>query len=145
MNYSEVEILLVEDNPADVELTLLTLRNCKLANAIHVARDGVEALDFIFQRGPYSGRDFSAPKVILLDLKLPRVDGFEVLHAIRQDERTKLIPVVALTSSKEQKDIINSYELHVNSYIQKPVDFDQFQETVRQLGLYWLVVNQAPL
>ncbi|MGH9437919.1 MAG: response regulator [Terriglobia bacterium] len=144
MNQRAVEILLIEDNPADLELTLLTLRKCNVANAIHVARDGVEALDFLFQRGAYSGYDFSAPKVVLLDLKLPKVDGLEVLRAIREDERTKLIPVVALTSSKEQKDIISSYELHVNSYIQKPVDFEQFQQTVRQLGLYWLVVNQPP-
>ncbi|MGH9358846.1 MAG: response regulator [Terriglobia bacterium] len=144
MNQRAVEILLIEDNPADLELTLLTLRKCNVANAIHVARDGVEALDFLFQRGAFNGCDFSAPKVVLLDLKLPKVDGLEVLRAIREDERTKLIPVVALTSSKEQKDIISSYELHVNSYIQKPVDFEQFQQTVRQLGLYWLVVNQPP-
>jgi two-component system response regulator len=143
MTHREVEILLVEDNPADVELTLLTLRQSRLANSIHVARDGAEALDFLFSRGAYADRGLPAPKVVLLDLKLPKIDGLEVLRAIRHDERTALIPVVLLTSSKEQRDIVSSYQLGVNSYIQKPVDFDQFQQTIRQLGLYWLIVNQV--
>ena len=140
----DVEILYVEDNPTDVEMTLFVLRRNRLANSIHVARDGVEALDFLFCRGSFANRDFSAPKFVLLDLKLPKVDGIEVLQAIRQDERTKLIPVVVMTSSKEQKDLVESYKLHVNSFIQKPVDFDQFQKIVEQLGLYWLVVNHPP-
>ncbi len=145
MSENEVEILYVEDNPTDVELTLFALRRSRLANSIHIARDGQEALDFLFCRGHFVGRDFSAPKFVLLDLKLPKVDGIEVLHAIRQDERTKLLPVVVMTSSKEQKDLVDSYKLHVNSYVQKPVDFDQFQQIVAQLGLYWLIVNQQPL
>ncbi len=145
MAHSEVEIVLVEDNSADLELTLYALRQSHLVNSIHIARDGAEALDFLFCQGQYTERPFLAPRLVLLDLKLPKVDGLEVLHAIRNDERTKLIPVVVLTSSKEQKDIVNSYQLHVNSYIQKPVDFDQFRETIQQLGLYWLVVNQAPV
>lgn len=142
--HDEVEILLVEDNPADLELTLIALRASKLANTIHIARDGAEALDFLFCQGAYASRGFSVPKVVLLDLKLPKVDGLEVLQAIRDDERTKWLPVVVLTSSSEQKDILRSYKLHVNSYIQKPVDFDQFHQTIRQLGFYWLVVNHAP-
>jgi CheY-like chemotaxis protein len=145
MPENEIEILYVEDNPTDVELTLFALRRSRLANRIHVARDGEEALDFLFCRGPFAGRDFCAPKFVLLDLKLPKVDGIEVLDAIRQDERTKLIPVVVMTSSKEHKDLVDSYALHVNSYIQKPVDFDQFQQIVGQLGLYWLITNQQPL
>ncbi|MGH9445181.1 MAG: response regulator [Terriglobia bacterium] len=139
-----IEILLVEDNPADVELTLRSLRRSKLANNVHVARDGEEALDFLFCRGPHAGRDFSTPKVMLLDLKLPKIDGIEVLQAVRADEQTRLLPVVILTSSREQVDVMRSYKLGVNSYIQKPVDFEQFQATIRQLGLYWLVVNQPP-
>jgi len=144
MFQNEVEILYAEDNPTDVELTLFALRRSRLANSIHIARDGAEALDYLFCRGAFSSRDFSAPKFVLLDLKLPKVDGIEALKAIRQDERTKMIPVVVMTSSKEQKDLVESYKLHVNSYIQKPIDFDQFQQVVEQLGLYWLVVNQAP-
>jgi len=144
MTHDEVEILYVEDSAADVELTLVALRRCRVANKIHVARDGAEALDFLFCRGAYADRRFLAPKLVLLDMKLPKVDGLEVLHAIREDERTKMIPVVVLTSSNEQKDMLESYKLHVNSYIQKPVDFDQFQQVVAQLGLYWLVVNQTP-
>jgi len=139
-----VEILLVEDNPADVKLTLRALKK-KLANPIHVAHDGAEALDFLFCQGQYSGRNPAAPKVVLLDLKLPKVDGLEVLRAIRGDDRTKHLPVIMLTSSQEQQDIIASYALHVNSYIQKPVDFKQFEETVSQLGFYWMMVNQVPL
>jgi two-component system response regulator len=145
MTQDEVEILYVEDNAADVELTLVALRRNKIANRIHVARDGEEALNFLFCRGPHADREFLAPRLILLDMKLPKVDGLEVMQAIRDDERTKMIPVVVLTSSNEQKDIVESYKLHVNSYIQKPVDFGQFQQVVQQLGLYWLVVNQTPL
>ena len=145
MTHETVEILLVEDNPADLELTLRVLKKSHLANAIRVARDGEEALDMLFCRGPFAGKDVGLPKVVLLDLKLPKVDGLEVLAALRDDVRTALLPVVILTSSKEQEDVIRSYELHVNSFIQKPVDFGQFQETVRQLGLYWLVVNVPPV
>jgi CheY-like chemotaxis protein len=145
MSNDEVEILYIEDNAADVELTLVALRRNRIANRIHVARDGAEALDFLFCRGTYADRQFLPPKLILLDMKLPKVDGLEVLHAIRENELTKLIPVVVLTSSNEQRDMLESYKLHVNSYIQKPVDFDQFQQVVQQLGLYWLVVNQTPL
>jgi CheY-like chemotaxis protein len=145
MTHDEVEILYVEDNAADVELTLVALRRHKIANRIHVARDGAEALDFLFCRGTHANREFLAPKLVLLDMKLPKVDGLEVLHAIRENERTNMIPVVVLTSSNEQKDMVESYKLHVNSYIQKPVDFDQFQQVVQQLCLYWLVVNQTPL
>ncbi len=142
---AEVEILLVEDNPADVELTLHALRQNKLANRIQVARDGEEALDFLFGRGPYSQRDTNhRPKLILLDLKLPKIDGLEVLRQIRSNPQTRAIPVAILTSSKEEKDLIQSYELGVNSYIQKPVDFAQFRETIKQLGMYWLVVNEPP-
>lgn len=145
MAVNEVEILLVEDNPADVELTLYALRNDRLRNSIHVARDGEEALDFLFCRGAHSQRSFAqAPKLILLDLKLPKVDGLEVLREVKNDARTKAIPVVILTSSKEEKDLVNGYQLGANSYIQKPVDFTQFRETVKQLGLYWLLVNEPP-
>lgn len=145
MTENEMEILLVEDNPADVELTLHALRHNKLANRIQLARDGEEALDFIFCRGAFSARSFNCqPKLILLDLKLPKVDGIEVLRQIKGDARTRPIPVIVLTSSKEERDMVQSYQLGVNSYVQKPVDFDQFRETVKQLGLYWLLVNQAP-
>ncbi|MGH9378729.1 MAG: response regulator [Terriglobia bacterium] len=144
MTHETVEILLVEDNAADLELALHALRKSKLANTIHIARDGEEALDYLFRKGPHSARAATMPRVVLLDLKLPKVNGLEVLKAIREDERTKCVPVVALTSSKEQKDILSSYQLGVNSYIQKPVDFDQFQQAIQQLGLYWLVVNQVP-
>ncbi len=143
MTQSEVEILLVEDNPADVELTLHALRHSNLANQIQVARDGEEALDFLFCRGAYSDRSIKhAPKIVLLDLKLPKVDGLEVLRQLKSDNRTKAIPVVILTSSKEERDLVKGYQLGVNSYIEKPVDFNQFRETVKQVGLYWLVVNQ---
>lgn len=145
MTRQEVEILLVEDNPVDVELTLHALRNNNLANQIQVVRDGEEALDFLFSRGPFSGRNHdSPPKLILLDLKLPKVDGLEVLREIKNNSRTRPIPVVILTSSKEEKDMVVSYQLGINSYIQKPVDFNEFRETVRQLGLYWLLINQPP-
>jgi CheY-like chemotaxis protein len=140
-----VEILLVEDNPDDVELTLHALRQEKLANAVEVARDGEEALDYIFCRGKHAGREFNLqPRVVLLDLKLPKVDGLEVLRILKGDPRTQAIPIVVLTSSREEKDMVNSYKLGVNAYIQKPVDFDKFRETVKSLGLFWLVVNQPP-
>src|SRR5258708_11176083 len=145
MTHDEVEILYVEDDSADVELTLLALRPSRIANRMHVARDGAEALDFLFCRGTYAERQFLAPKLVLLDMKLPKIDGLGVLRAIREDVRTKMIPVVVLTSSNEQKDVLASYKLHVNSYMQKPVDFDQFQQVVQQLGLYWMIVNQMPL
>lgn len=142
---SDKTILLVEDNPDDVTLTLRALKKNNLLNEVVVARDGVEALDFLFCEGSYNNRvPEHLPELILLDLKLPKVDGLEVLKRIRANERTKLLPVVILTSSNEQSDIISGYELGVNSYIRKPVDFEQFIEAVRQLGLYWLVLNQAP-
>lgn len=144
MEPKNLEILLVEDNPADLELALHALRKNKLANTIHIARDGEEALQFLFQPSSQESGSRALPNVILLDLKLPKVDGLEVLKAIRANERTRCVPVVALTSSKEQQDILNSYKLGVNSYIQKPVDFEQFQQAVKQLGLYWVVVNQVP-
>lgn len=145
MKPGQMEILLVEDNEADVELTLHAFRSEKLSNQIHVVRDGEEALDFLFCRGPYSNRSFdSPPKLILLDLKLPKVDGLEVLRQIKEDARTKAVPVVIVTTSKEEKDMVHGYRLGVNSYIQKPVDFEKFRETVKQLGLYWLVVNEPP-
>jgi two-component system response regulator len=140
-----IQILLVEDNPADVELTFHALRENKLANSIQVARDGQEALNFLFCRGGFQGRSLdSLPRMILLDLNLPKVDGLAVLRTIKEDPRTRSIPVVILTSSKEDRDLISGYQLGVNSYIQKPVDFTQFRGTVRQLGLYWLVVNPMP-
>ena len=141
-----VEILLVEDNPNDVELTLHTLQAHNLANRVHVVRDGAEALEFIFGTEAYHGRSVkNGPKVILLDLKLPKVDGLEVLRQIRADERTRLFPVVILTSSREERDIVESYNLGVNSYIVKPVNFEQFTEAVRQVGLYWVLLNQPPV
>jgi len=142
---SEKTILLVEDNPDDVTLTLRALKKNNLLNEVVVARDGVEALDFLFCDGKFADRQPGhQPELILLDLKLPKVDGLEVLKRIRKHERTRLLPVVILTSSNEQSDIISGYELGVNSYIRKPVDFEQFIEAVRQLGLYWLVLNQTP-
>ena len=140
-----VEILLVEDNPSDRQLALYALRKANLANHIEEARDGEEALDFIFCRGRYSGRSpLEPPKLILLDLKLPKVDGIEVLTEIRKNPATQMVPVVVMTSSKQEQDIVASYKVGVNSYIQKPVDFEQFRETIRQVGFYWLVVNQGP-
>ncbi|MBB5032894.1 response regulator [Prosthecobacter vanneervenii] len=140
-----VEILLVEDSPEDLELTQRALRNANLGNHIHVARDGAEALDFIFCEGEYASRRIEdTPKLILLDLKLPKVDGLEVLERIKGDERTRLIPIVVLTSSKEQADVIKSYQLGVNSYIVKPVNFEGFTSAVQELGMYWLLINQPP-
>jgi two-component system, response regulator len=140
-----VEILLVEDNPRDVDLTLRALKKRNLANNVHVVRDGQEALDFLFAEGVYAGRDTSLrPKVVLLDLKLPKVDGLEVLRHVKADSRTKSIPVVVLTSSREENDMVESYHLGVNSYIQKPVDFDKFLDCVQELGLYWLLINRLP-
>jgi CheY-like chemotaxis protein len=140
-----VEILLVEDSPQDLELALRALRKANLTNHIEIARDGVEAMEFIFCEGPYVGRKIEdGPKVILLDLKLPKIDGLEVLQRIKSDPRTQHIPVVVLTSSKEQSDVVESYRLGVNSYIVKPVNFEQFAEAVQQLGMYWLLLNHPP-
>jgi CheY-like chemotaxis protein len=144
MSQQQIEILLVEDNPDDVELTLHALRKENLANNIHVARDGEEALEFLFCNGPHTDRSFEhPPKLILLDLKLPKVDGMEVLKRLKADARTRTIPVVILTSSKEERDLVSGYNLGANSYIQKPVDFDQFREIVKTIGLYWLLINQT--
>jgi two-component system response regulator len=140
-----IEILLVEDNPNDEELTLYALKRNNISNHIRVVRDGAEALEYLFCTGPYAHREINnPPKVVLLDLKLPKVDGLEVLKKIKADARTRTIPVVMLTSSREERDIIESYQLGVNSYIVKPVDFEQFTEVVRQLGLYWMLLNQTP-
>ena len=137
-------VLLVEDNPDDEELTRLAFDECHLANELVVVRDGQEALDYLFSTGRYAGCDIAElPQVVLLDLKLPKVDGLEVLQRVRSDERTKRLPVVVLTSSKEEQDLIDSYSMGASSYIQKPVDYLQFVEAVRQLGLYWLVLNQV--
>ena len=145
MKADEVEILLVEDNPTDVELTLRALKKNNLANKVQVVTDGEQALEFIFATGSCKGRDINhKPRVILLDLKLPKVDGLQVLRKIKSDERTKNIPVVVLTSSKEEKDRIESYRLGVNSYIAKPVDFNQFTKAVSELGLYWVLLNEPP-
>lgn len=140
-----VEILLVEDNPNDVELTLHALRRNNVSNRVHVVRDGAEALDFLFCTGAYFGRNSdNGPKVILLDLKLPKVDGLEVLERVKADARLRVIPVVVLTSSREDRDLVETYRLGVNSYIVKPVDFQQFTEAVHQVGLYWVLLNQPP-
>jgi CheY-like chemotaxis protein len=145
MAANEVEILLVEDNPNDVELTLRALKKNNLTNSVHVVKDGAEALDYIFATGAYASRDINHhPKVILLDLKLPKVDGLDVLRRIKSDERTRVIPVVVLTSSKEERDLVESYKLGANSYIAKPVDFESFVKAVSELGLYWLLLNQPP-
>jgi two-component system response regulator len=140
-----VEILIVEDNPQDLEMTQRALRRANLANRIEVARDGVEALDFIFCEGAHASRRIEdTPKVVLLDIKLPKVDGIEVLRKIKSDPRTRAIPVIILTSSMEQKDIVESYRLGVNSYIVKPVHFESFVAAIQQLGMYWVLLNQPP-
>ena len=139
------EILVVEDNPDDVELTLRAFRKSNVANEVIVVRDGVQALDYLFATGEYAGRDPNAlPQVVLLDLNLPRIDGLEVLQRVRAHPRTKLLPVVILTSSTEEQDLVSGYSLGANSYVQKPVDFEQFADSVKQLGLYWLLLNHPP-
>ena len=144
MNSEARTILLVEDNPRDEELALLALETSNIANEVVVARDGAEAVDYLFGTGAYQGRDTSdQPQVILLDLKLPKLNGLEVLQRLRDDARTELLPVVILTSSDEESDLVRSYKLRVNSYIRKPVDFVQFSEAVQHLGLYWLVLNKS--
>ena len=143
--YGETEILLVEDNPTDLELALRVFRKHQLANSIEVARDGVEALDFVFGEGAHAARGtIQIPRVILLDLKLPKVSGLNVLRRLKSDPRTCTIPIVVLTSSQEETDLVDSYQLGVNSYIVKPVDFDQFSECLRQIGIYWLLSNAPP-
>lgn len=138
-------ILLVEDNPDDEALTLRALRKNNIANEVAVARDGVEALDYLWAEGSHQGRNVrDLPAVVLLDLKLPRVDGLEVLRRLRADRRTELVPVVILTSSKEEQDLVNGYKLGANAYVRKPVDFTKFMDAVRQLGLFWLVLNEVP-
>lgn len=145
MAENPVEILLVEDNPNDVELTLHALKRNHLTNRVHIVRDGAEALDFLFGSGSSPDRPIQeTPRVILLDLKLPKVDGLEVLRRVKGDPRTRMIPIVVLTSSREERDVVESYRLGVNSYIIKPVDFEQFTEAVRQVGLYWLLLNEPP-
>jgi len=145
MSTLDETILLVEDNPDDVELTLRAFRKNNIANDVVVARDGVEALDYLFCRGAYTDRNIKdTPRLILLDLKLPKMDGLQVLAYLRADKYTKLIPVVILTSSKEEQDLISGYKTGANSYVRKPVDFNQFLEAVRQIGLYWLLINEPP-
>jgi two-component system response regulator len=139
-----VEVLLVEDNPDDAELSMYALKKHRIANRIHHAKDGAEAIDYLFGEGTYAGRNVEeTPKVVLLELKLPKVDGLEVLKRIKSDPRTRHIPVVVLTSSREEKDIFESYTFGVNSYIVKPIDFEQFSESVRQLGYYWVLLNES--
>ena len=144
-NPSPVEILLIEDNPNDVELTLRALQKNKICNNIQVITDGAEALDYFMVKGKYSNRDITInPKLVILDLKLPKVDGLEILRMVKSDEKTKAIPIVVLTSSKEESDVVASYKLGANSFIVKPVDFDKFIATVSDLGMYWLLLNEPP-
>ena len=143
-NLTEVEILLVEDDTADAEMTLRALRRNNLANRVHWVKDGEEALDYLACRGAYAGRDPALPKLVMLDLKMPKVDGIEVLRAIRADSATRTVPVVVMTSSNEESDVVASYELGVNSYIVKPVQFEAFLETVAKIGLYWVLTNRVP-
>jgi len=146
MSEHPIELLLVEDSPRDAELTLLAFEDMRFANKVHLVRDGEEALEFVFATGRYAGRDMDrGPRVVLLDLKLPKVDGLEVLRRIRSDPRTRTLPVVVLTSSNQERDITEAYALAVNSYIVKPVDFDRFAQSIRDLGLYWMVLNEPPL
>jgi CheY-like chemotaxis protein len=145
MSDRQVEVLLVEDNPRDAELTLRALRKRRLANHVAHVKDGQAALDFLFREGPYAQRVNAHPQVVLLDLKLPKVDGIEVLRQIRGDQRLKALPVVVLTSSREESDIVKAYHLGVSSYIVKPVEFENFSEAVSNLGFYWLLLNQPPL
>ena len=145
MNYDEIEILLVEDNQTDAELAMRALKKHNLANNLYWAKDGAEALDFVYSRGEFTGKKLEhIPKVILLDLRLPKIDGLEVLKQLKSDEKTKLIPVVVLTSSKEERDIVESYKLGVNSFISKPVAFEEFLKVVSDMGLYWLLLNKPP-
>jgi two-component system, response regulator len=145
LNIRDEVILLVEDNPDDVELTLRAFRKNNIANKVVVATNGVEALEYCFSRGPYADRDpQDCPRLVLLDLKLPKLDGLQVLGHLRADERTKLLPVVILTSSKEEQDMISGYKCGANSYVRKPVDFNKFVEAVHQIGLYWLLINESP-
>jgi len=143
-NLNEVEVLLVEDNPSDAELTVRTLKKKHLANRLHHVKDGAEAIDFLFAQGTYSNRKVqNSPKVVLLDLKLPKVDGIEVLRKIKSDDRTKKIPVVVMTSSREDSDLATCYELGVNGYVVKPVEFEDFARAVSELGFYWLLLNET--
>ena len=142
--FNQVEILYAEDNPADAELTLYTLKDRKIANNIVWVHDGAEALDFIHCRGKYSGRSGGMPKMILLDLKMPKVDGIQVLSELKRNEATMSVPVIIMTSSQEETDLVKSYQLGVNSYIVKPVDFDKFAQVVTEVGLYWMIANKTP-
>lgn len=144
MNYQQVEILLVEDSTADAEMTRRTLKKRGIANNVEWVRDGVEALEYLFREGGYADRVNGHPKLVLLDLKMPRMNGLQVLERMKADERTKGIPVVMMTSSREEGDLIASYKLGVNSYVVKPVDFADFAETIAQVGMYWMIANEAP-
>lgn len=144
-NMNEVEVLLVEDNPSDAELTMRALKKKNLANKLVHVKDGAEAIDFVFAQGAYAGRRVeNGPKVVLLDLKLPKMDGIEVLRKIKSDERTRMIPVVVMTSSREDRDLTECYHLGVNGYVVKPVEFEDFARAVSELGLYWLLLNETP-